>query len=131
MKVPDQQAIARKYGVDDFKVFASWLRSLNYLRNLAAHHSRVWNRNIVDQPKLPKKGEIDWCDEFIGKSDLIAKPFLLLAITRQLVKAICPNTEWHERIERHLSSFPKINPDRKPNIGDIGCSEAWAEWWAK
>ena len=41
MKVPDQQKIARKYGIDDFKVFSSWLRSLNYLRNLCAHHSRL------------------------------------------------------------------------------------------
>ena len=30
MKVPDQAMIAKKYGVQDFRVFASWLRALTY-----------------------------------------------------------------------------------------------------
>lgn len=111
MKVPDQEKIASKYGVKDFKVFASWLRSLNHLRNIAAHHSRLWNRNIVDQPKLPELGEIGWCDDFIGKPDLIAKPFLLFAILRHIVREIYPNTQWHHRLALLLDDFPIIQSD--------------------
>jgi len=129
MKVPDQEKIARKYGVDDFKVFASWLRSLNYLRNLAAHHSRLWNRNVIDQPSLPQPGSIPWCDDFIGKSDLIAKPFLLLAIVRHMVNVICPNTGWHDRLREHIGQFPAIHSDRKVTAEDIGLTENWRGWW--
>lgn len=129
MKVHDQSAIAVKYGVSDFKVFASWLRSLNYLRNLAAHHSRLWNRNIIDQPKLTGRGEIDWCDDFIGKPDLIAKPFLLLAITRHLLNVICPNTSWDERLKTHLNNFPSSHTNKKLSVSDIGASENWEVWW--
>jgi abortive infection bacteriophage resistance protein len=131
MKVPDQQKIAAKYGVSDFKVFSSWLRSLNYLRNLVAHHSRVWNRNVIDQPKLPKLGEIDWCDGFIGKGDLIAKPFLLLAILRHLVKTVCPNTNWHRCLQVHLEGFPEIKSDRQVGSADIGYPQDWQAWWGK
>ncbi|MFT6917367.1 MAG: abortive infection bacteriophage resistance protein [Motiliproteus sp.] len=127
--VPDQRYIASKYGVSDFKIFASWLRSLNYLRNLAAHHSRLWNRNVIDQPKLPKVGELDWCDAFIGKPDLIAKPFLLLAITRHLIKHIYPNTQWERRLKSHLDAFPVIYSDRKVNVNDLGTVERWQSWW--
>lgn len=35
----DQDQIARHYGISNGRVFASWLRSLNYLRNVCAHHS--------------------------------------------------------------------------------------------
>jgi abortive infection bacteriophage resistance protein len=28
---------------------ANWLRVLNYIRNVCAHHSRLWNRNLADQ----------------------------------------------------------------------------------
>ncbi|EGG99216.1 Abortive infection bacteriophage resistance protein [gamma proteobacterium IMCC2047] len=129
MKVPDQTQIASKYGVNDFKVFASWLRSLNYLRNITAHHSRLWNRNIIDQPKLPKVGEIDWCDSFIGKPDLIAKSFLLLAITRHLVNVVCPNTQWHNRLEEHLDNFPTVHSDRKVSVEDMGTPPDWQSWW--
>lgn len=129
MRVNDQAKIAQKYGVTDFKVFASWLRALNHLRNIAAHHSRLWNRNITDQPKLPASGEIDWCDHFIGKADLIAKPFLLFAILRQLVRVICPNTGWHERVAEHIKGFPQIRSDTKRTVADMGVTEGWEAWW--
>lgn len=130
MRVPDQRKIAQKYGVPDFKVFSSWLRSLNYLRNLAAHHSRLWNRNIIDQPSLPKDtGIIHWCDDFIGKQDLIARPFLLLAITRHLIKVVCPNTQWHQRAKEHIEAFPQLQSSKKRTISDMGVIDGWEAWW--
>lgn len=129
MKVNDQTKIANKYGVSDFKVFASWLRALNHLRNIAAHHSRLWNRNIDVQPKLPTKGEIAWCDDFIGHPDLIARPFLLLSILRHMTLVICPNTEWHQRIAEHLTAFPTIHSDNKRTFDDIGVVAGWERWW--
>lgn len=130
MKVPDQQQIAAKYGISDWRILQSWLRSLNYLRNLVAHHSRLWNRNVIDQPKLPARlGDIGWCDGFIGKPDLAAKPFLLLAITRHFVRVVCPNTQWHQRLADHLRSFPPQFSDRKLSINDMGLPQGWESWW--
>ena len=129
MKVQDQQRIAAKYGVADWKVFQSWLRSLSYLRNLVAHHSRVWNRNVVEQPKLPTAGAIAWCDGFAGKQDLLAKPFLLLAICRHLVLGICPNTQWHLRLKAHLDAFPAQRAGKPRSIDDMGIPAGWAAWW--
>ena len=129
MKVPDQKAIALKYGVEDWKVFQSWLRSLNYLRNLVAHHSRIWNRNIIDQPKLPKPGEISWCDSFIGNGALISRSFLLLAITAHLVKIIEPDISWPTDLQHHLDDFPEQVSDKKLSISDMGVTEDWKDWW--
>lgn len=129
MKVADQQRIAAKYGVSDWKVFQSWLRSLSYLRNLAAHHSRLWNRNVVEQPKLPTHGEIGWCDAFAGKNDLLAKPFLLLAICRHLVRRICPGTQWHLRLAQHLQAFPSQHVAQPRSIADMGTPPGWESWW--
>ncbi|MDR2429419.1 MAG: Abi family protein [Puniceicoccales bacterium] len=55
MKFADQQSVSRHYGVEEPHLFASWLRSFNYVRNVCAHHSRLWNRNIVEQPRLVTK----------------------------------------------------------------------------
>ncbi len=129
MKVPDQQKISSKYGVANWQVFPSWLRAINYLRNLVAHHSRLWNRNVIDQPKLPKVGEIPWCDAFIGKPDLIAKPFLLLAITNHLMATICPNSRWPDRVEELLNKFPQQASSRKLSIFDMGAPKGWETWW--
>jgi len=129
MKVADQQQIAHKYGVADWQVFQSWLRALSYLRNLVAHHSRLWNRNMVSQPKLPAAGQIAWCDAFIGQPDLQAKPFLLLAICRHMVRHISPGTEWHVRLRAHIECFPTQRAAQPRTITDMGTPIDWVRWW--
>lgn len=53
MKFADQQAIAAMYGAPDGQTFAQWLRSLNFIRNVSAHHSRLWNLNVVERAASP------------------------------------------------------------------------------
>lgn len=45
--------IARNYDVDYF-VLTGFIEHLTYLRNLCAHHSRIWNREFTKTMQLPK-----------------------------------------------------------------------------
>lgn len=50
----DKQSISHKeYGVSA-QVLTSWLHSLTYIRNMCAHHNRLWNRILAITPKLAK-----------------------------------------------------------------------------
>ncbi|GAC1433201.1 MAG: Abi family protein [Burkholderiaceae bacterium] len=129
MKMPDQQAIAECYGVAEWNTFACWVRALSYLRNLVAHHSRVWNRNMVSEPKLPSSDSIAWCKEFAGKTDLLAKPFVYLAIVRHMVEVICPGSQWRHRLADHLLAFPTQGSQRKLSVGAMGVPDDWEKWW--
>jgi abortive infection bacteriophage resistance protein len=40
----------------------TWVRSISHIRNICAHHSRLWNRSPTDQPKPPMAGEIPLLD---------------------------------------------------------------------
>lgn len=40
-----KRSIAAYFGLAD-KVFASWLHSVVYVRNICAHHSRLWNKTL-------------------------------------------------------------------------------------
>ena len=127
LKNSDQRFIAEKYGVMHGRVFESWFRSMNYLRNLCAHHSRVWNRNIIDQPKLPPAGTIPDFDRFGGKADLIARSFLLFCILQWLMKQICPTSSWGDRFKQVMASFP-TSASGKVGISDMGCIDGWEAW---
>ncbi|HEY9042658.1 MAG TPA: Abi family protein [Rheinheimera sp.] len=129
MKIKDQQTIAEKYCVSDWQVFKSWIFALSYLRNLVAHHSRLWNRNITTKPSIPRSNEIPWCASFRGNENLLSKPFLLMAITRQFMLCICPNTNWHIRLQQHLMTFPQQYSDKKLSLNSVGISANWLEWW--
>lgn len=106
MRETEQDAISHKYGIHNGRTFAKWLRSLNYLRNVCAHHSRLWNRNVIDQAPLPPVTEVPWVAPFIQDNHARARCFLLLCMTSHLLRVINPQSSWPERLKRHLHDFP-------------------------
>lgn len=110
MTEADQDRIAQGYGIGNGRTFATWLRSLNYLRNVCAHHSRLWNRNIVDQPKLPPVTEVPALAGFHGEPHRLARPFLLLCMAQHLMLRINPSSTWGGRLkELLLTQFPPLD----------------------
>jgi len=49
-----QNPIAARYSLSG-KVLFSWLQTLNYVRNLCAHHARLWNRELAIRPMIPSE----------------------------------------------------------------------------
>lgn len=54
LRADDQNTIARGLGIRNGKLLACLLLPLNYVRNSAAHHSRLWNRTLtLKAPNFP------------------------------------------------------------------------------
>lgn len=127
MKPEDQDKISIKYGISKGAVFASWLRCLAYLRNVCAHHSRLWNRNMIEQPKKPSDGEVVFFESAWDSSHILARPFLQLSIVQFLLSSIHPNSTWWQRLGSHLDGFPDME-----NLGltleSMGVIEGWEGW---
>lgn len=128
MREQEQDMISAKYGIGNGRVFATWLRSLNYLRNLCAHHSRLWNRNIIDQPKLPTAAEVPWVAPFEQDEHARARCYLLLCQARHLLRIINPNSSWPVRIKMHLQSMPDLD-HLELNLTGMGATEGWEAFW--
>lgn len=117
MTVKDKAIIASQYNIPNWQIMESWLRSLNYVRNVAAHHSRLWNRNLVDQPKLAKRGEMPSFDSFIGNAQTISRVYVVLCILSHYMKIICPRSTWQMRILKLIHSFPNSS---HVNVHEMG-----------
>lgn len=129
MREEEQDIISAKYGIKDGRVLASWLRSLNYLRNVCAHHSRLWNRNIVDQPKKPDEGDVPLF-ELAWEADqkhTLARVFVLLCITQHLLCKVNPTSTWWQRLKELLADFPDLSHIGL-NLDSMGIIEGWEEW---
>lgn len=129
MKEEDQDRISQRYGVSNGRIFATWLRSLNYLRNICAHHSRLWNKNVVDQPKLPSRTEVAFVATFEGNPHLRARPYLLFRILLHLLKTVNPASSWADRVSATLKGFPDLEHIGL-NLGGMGVEPDWEETWA-
>ncbi|WP_340367394.1 Abi family protein [Marinobacter azerbaijanicus] len=127
MREREQDAIAARYGISNGRVFASWLRSLNYLRNVCAHHSRLWNRNMADQPRKPAQGEVPLFEHAWQDSHVQARPFLLFCIVQHLLMTTNPTSTWWQRLSGLLISFPDLTPTGL-NLKGMGIIDGWHDW---
>ncbi len=125
MKPQDQLIIANKYGAENGKKFAGWLRSLNFIRNVSAHHSRLWNINILERSALVS-------DDELWKSLNNARPFFYFCIMQKIMQVICPNSTWSVRFSELLDEFPNVD-SATVSLNDFGLVEGWNDWslWEK
>lgn len=124
MKFIDKEAIAAKYGLANGRQLEQWLRSLNFIRNVAAHHSRMWNMNILENSPAPSFDPV-W------QSLSNTRPFLYFCIMQRLMERIRPNSRWRDRFKALVKAFPE--PENKAVTGkDFGLVEGWEQWqlWA-
>ena len=52
-KGPEKNAITLHFGLKDVSILENWIHCFSTLRNICAHHGRVWNRRLT-QIKFPK-----------------------------------------------------------------------------
>lgn len=55
--------VAKEFNLPNHTFLKSWLQSFNTIRNIIAHHSRIWNRNIDFPPKFLHTTEFDFIEK--------------------------------------------------------------------
>jgi abortive infection bacteriophage resistance protein len=102
-------AVSRVFGVQDVNMFSSWIRSLNVVRNIAAHHSRLWNRKLAIQPRLPKRGILLDFDHVAGDRNAIGTTiYPVLLIMAYLTRQLGVDSRWASSACDVLDTFPSV-----------------------
>jgi len=112
---PDRQAIAQTYEIDE-KVLASFMHHLSHVRNLSAHHCRLWNRRLVFTMTIPKR-PAQLSAMFNDKEE--RKIYNTLAMLAWLLQGISPGTSWPQRMRQLIEDCSTVNP------AAMGFPEGW------
>ena len=113
-----KQEIALRYKVAD-SVLLSWIRSINGIRNLCAHHARLWNRELGDKPKIPRgRKHSEWHIPVQVSNNRI---FGLLTILKYMMGTVAPNSRWPKRLQELMHRYQDV-PQRF-----MGFPENWEE----
>lgn len=94
----DKRAIAEQF---DFKWndFKSWLEPLTILRNICAHHRRLWNSTIPIRPRNPER--------YVMKdAGIIDGPYLSFVVIMAFLKRFTNNPSWHKHLPDLLEACP-------------------------
>ena len=115
---PIKQTIAREYKIPDI-VLESWLTALNGVRNICAHHGRLWNRELGYKPLLPRQRKYPgWHVPVEVRNN---RTFVILTILKYLMNLIAPQSSWTNRFEKLLAEYPGIP------LRPMGFPENWME----
>ena len=97
--------IANYFGLDE-NTYASWMHSIVYIRNVCAHHSRLWNRVMSIQPIKPINTRKSWL-----KNSAVAnnKTYFILSMVLYLLQTINPKNSFSQRFHNLLDKYPNVD----------------------
>jgi abortive infection bacteriophage resistance protein len=107
-KSNEKTAIGNHFGIDP-RILASWMQSLAFVRNICAHHGRLWNRVLTHQPTLPNYTKNIWLSNIQFDNTRL---YGFLSAMLYLLKTIDPQTTFSQDFKKLLSQFPEMTPFR-------------------
>lgn len=100
-----KKKISNEFNIPD-KLFLSWLTSINSVRNICAHHGRIWNRVFGYKPLLPSKNKFpNWYNPTSFFNDRV---FVILTIINYLLSFLPFKDLWKESLFKLISEYPEI-----------------------
>ena len=109
--------VAAAFGVSD-TVFASWLHTLVYVRNICAHHARLWNRILGVRPMMSRHPRHAFIPLPAAGTQRI---YFVLAIIRYWLNIFEPSNTMSQDLAKLLGRFSAVYP------GALGFPQNWQQ----
>lgn len=103
-----KQQVASALGLKDINTAESALEGLSVLRNLCAHHHRLWNRTGLVGVRLPNAWKTEQDRAVYHRT-----PWALIELVRRVVSRTGLNPGFSERLDRLLKDYEDLVPGLK------------------
>jgi abortive infection bacteriophage resistance protein len=100
----DKKRIADFFGVHH-TVFTSWLHTLTYVRNICAHHSRLWNRDFAIEPDKLLKPVGNWLSKPFENNK---RTFYFICVLKYLLNRANPSNSLKAKLENLFTKYPTV-----------------------
>jgi abortive infection bacteriophage resistance protein len=122
----EKRSIANHFGLEEH-VLESWLHCFVYVRNLCAHHARLWNRILSITPQVPLSPMNKWITitsipnpEADGHNIKINnRTYFLLSMIIYLLNIINPSHTFKNKLSELFAKYSNVD------LRAIGYPEGW------
>jgi abortive infection bacteriophage resistance protein len=115
----DRNAIAKPFALDEV-VFGPAVQNISTVRNICAHHGRLWNQRLKATLKLPKKNPPELANALNRAAP--DKLYNTLVIVKYMLNRCDPANSWGERLIAHMATLPAGRE------ADMGFPADWLDW---
>lgn len=118
-KRSDRKEIADYFSLPP-EIFLSWLHTINYVRNVCAHHARLWNRGLNITPEVLKFSKKN---VWISNPDTVmrSKLYYFLCMLNYLLQTVNPTSTFKKRLKALLDEYHEVIP-----LDAMGFPKEWA-----
>lgn len=126
----EQKIISKHFGLHH-EVFISWIETIIYIRNICAHHGRLWNIELTKKPTWPKSPRNPWVTKWENRNQESNNKelnlYAALCVTVYLLDTVNPYNKFRNKLSDLLICYPRIK------IKNMGFTEDWKQenLWAK
>ena len=99
-----RKSIARSYKTREAHMFDKMLYRINKVRNMSAHHERLWNFSFKDEPIIPRV-ITDNFGSAEPQSNYHRKMYGSCLIIHFLLQDIARNTRWNHRLRELMQDI--------------------------
>jgi abortive infection bacteriophage resistance protein len=100
----DKKRIAEFFDVHH-TVFISWMHAIAYVRNICAHHSRLWNKDLAIEPDKLLKPIGDWISKPFENNKRV---FYFLSILKYLLKRANSTNILSNKLKVLFDKYPTV-----------------------
>ena len=127
MRRSDRTAVAASLGVTG-PVLESWMQTYVRVRNVCAHHGRLWNLGLGVYPMIPTSRSIAWLrasDSLPERSQKRLYP--VLVSLQSILSTVSPGSGWAVRLHELMETRPLMN------LAGMGMPSDWSrdEFWRR
>lgn len=101
---PEKKAVTHHFGLLGNNVLENWMHNFCNIRNICAHHGRLWNRRITIPITIPNKTKSDFIQ---NKQIYPYKLYASLSAMVYVTNIIAPESVFKENLLDLLKSCPK------------------------
>lgn len=106
--LPERSVIANEMGINSPHVFTGWLESIAYIRNIIAHHSRLWSRTMVKRPGMQLNNPSGkWFTQPLRQGQ-IDKPFSTISCMVYLCNHLNQSDDVKQQIIELINAYPNV-----------------------
>ena len=100
-------------------VLVPLVRHVTDIRNICAHHGRLWNRGFLAPPKLAQKPQSLQATIDQNATQAPAKLYNAICMIGHVIRTVAPDSTWIADMAAHIATHPE---------GDIGSMGFPANW---
>ncbi|GAB6071139.1 Abi family protein [Thiomicrorhabdus hydrogeniphila] len=123
----DKHQIEQYFGGLTHALLSKWFRAISDMRNLCAHHSRIWNREFGSRPAIPRRVPreilLPQLDTTNSSDDIdpYKRLYWFVSVIQIMMNFANPNSEWKLRFIEHINSHSHIP------FANMGFPENWQD----